>query len=385
MFIFDEPYVSDVAINYLKESQLPVLPTDFLASCVESGVNYVSNKEARDYIAQNDSRWIYTNSENGIKAIAELCGTDSEILKKVKILKNKLLFREATREIFPDIYFTEIANQDLDKLTYADVGQPFVIKPSVGFLSAGVYRIDNEDQWLTAKKEIRQKTLEGTKTFSKDVIDDSVFIIESVIDGTEYAIDAYFDDDNNPVILNILEHRFNGEHDMGDRLYITSAAIIEKLSERVTLFLQQLGTIGDLRGFPIHAEIRIDESGGVRPIEVNPLRFAGWCSTDIAFYAYGINVYEYFMEKKIPVWEDILQGRREHEYALVVLEKSKQLKTGQQFDYKKLEETFASLLALRPIDYQTNPLFAFMFLAVGENNREDLHYIQNMDPQMFVK
>ncbi|BHH83275.1 ATP-grasp domain-containing protein [Desulforhopalus sp. 52FAK] len=385
MFIFDEPYVSDVAINYLKQSQVPVLPTEFLVAQVANGVNYVTKEQAKEHIENNHNRWIYTNSENGIKVIADLCGSDSEILSKVKILKNKLLFREATQEIFPDIYFKEIACTDLQTLSFSDVGKPFVIKPTVGFLSAGVYRIDNEGQWQDAKNDILEKTREGSRTFSKEVIDDSVFIIESVIEGTEYAVDAYFDDDNSPVILNILEHRFNGAHDMSDRLYVTSASIIEKLSDSVMKFLQQLSSIGDLRGFPVHAEIRIDEHGEVRPIEVNPLRFAGWCSTDIAFYAYGVNVYEYFIEKKVPAWDEILRDKQETEYAIGILEHNSDLKIGQWFDYKQLEEMFPSIIDLRPIDYGTKPLFAFMFLEVGKHNRSDLEYIQNVDPQMFVK
>lgn len=59
----------------------------------------------------------------------------------------------------------------------------------------------------------------------------------------------------------------------------------------------------NLKNFPAHIEIRIDKNGNINPIEVNPLRFGGWCTTgDISWYAYGFNSYEYFLKGKKPDW-----------------------------------------------------------------------------------
>lgn len=384
MFIFDEPYISDIAINYLVESQQPTLLTDFSSKTMPEGVNSVSKDQAREFISQNNNGWLYTNSENSIATIVDLVGEHSPIMQKVRFFKNKFKFREATKYLFPDIYYKEISGDKIKALTFAEIGKPFIIKPTVGFLSAGVYRVNNGEEWAEVKKEILEKTNAAATTFPKDVIDSSTFLIESVIEGTEYAIDVFFDDNNEPVILNILEHRFNGEHDMGDRLYVTSVDIIQTNFSRVDGFLKQLSSIDDFRGLPLHVEIRIDGSGNVRPIEVNPLRFAGWCSTDIAYYAFGVNVYEYFMEKKRPNWGEIFTLKKGREFAIAVLEKRGPVSENLVFDYEKLTASLTCLVKLRPIDYRKLPLFAFLFLETSESNAKELDFLLTLDPHDFL-
>jgi hypothetical protein len=384
MFIFDEPYISDIAINYLVESKQPIVLTDFSSKAMPAGLNSLSKDQARELISKNNNGWLYTNSENAIATIVDLVGEDSSIMQKVRFFKNKFEFREATKHLYADILYKEISGEQIEQLRFAEIGKPFIIKPTVGFLSAGVYRVNNENEWTEVKKEILEKTNTAAATFPKDVIDSSTFLIESVIEGTEYAIDVFFNDNNNPVILNILEHRFNGEHDMGDRLYVTSVDIIQTNLSRVEGFLRQLSSIDDFSGLPLHVEIRIDENGTVRPIEVNPLRFAGWCSTDIAYYAFGINVYEYFMENKRPNWDEIFTLKKGREFAIAVLEKRGPVSENLVFDYEKLKASLTSLVKMRPIDYRKLPLFAFLFLETNESNAKEFEFLLTLDPHAFL-
>jgi hypothetical protein len=41
-----------------------------------------------------------------------------------------------------------------------------------------------------------------------------------------------------------------------------------------------IGKATEISNFPVHIKVRVDKSGNVIPIEVNPMRFAG-CTTDI--------------------------------------------------------------------------------------------------------
>ena len=67
-------------------------------------------------------------------------------------------------------------------------------------------------------------------------------------------------------------------------------------------------------------EIRIDAKGLIRPIEVNALRFGGWCTTgDLSWYAYGFNSYDYYIKNKKPNWEQIFKSRNNKIYSIVVL------------------------------------------------------------------
>ena len=64
--------------------------------------------------------------------------------------------------------------------------------------------------------------------------------------------------------------------------------------------------------FPAHVEVRIDSSGKVFPIEINPLRFGGWCTTaDLLGIALGYNSYDYFIQNEKPDWERIFRWKRE--------------------------------------------------------------------------
>jgi hypothetical protein len=47
----------------------------------------------------------------------------------------------------------------------------------------------------------------------------------------------------------------------------------------------------------MHVEVRVD-GDVICPIEFNPMRFAGFSSTDVAYYAYGIRTIEYFCKIK---------------------------------------------------------------------------------------
>ena len=385
MFIIDAPYISDVAERFLVESQMPLLANDFARQSVSSEANFVTPSEAALHLEKDNFRWLYSNSENAIAWITETFGAESDLAKKIDLFKDKSKFRKATAALFPDITFRKVSAKEISTLTFESVGRPFIIKPTVGFISAGVYRVDTAEDWKEVQVKICQETEATASAFPGEVLNSDTFVVESIIEGEEYAIDAYFDEDNKPVVLNILHHRFSGEQDMSDRLYVTSAKIIEERLRPIEKFLTDIAALGDYRGLPVHAEVRIDPMGHVRPIEINPLRFAGWCSTDIAYYGYGLSVYEHFAKRTRPDWATILKGKESETYAIGVIERVGSLTDKQVFDYGAFEKLFSSLITLRKMDYRTFPLFAFAFFKVTPENEEELDLILSMDPSRFVR
>lgn len=385
MFVFDHPYISDVATNFLVASQSPVLANDFARQYIPDNANFISDDTALQLLKKQNCRWLYSNSENAISWITDKLGRNSEIAQNIELFKNKHTFREATKQLFPHVSFLQITASELTDFNYSAIGKPFIIKPVVGFISAGVYRVNNEAEWLLIKQKILQETEAVAAAFPDAVLNSKAFIIESIIEGEEYAIDAYFDDDGNPVILNILHHHFTDENDMSDRLYVTSAAIIDRLHDPLDRFLHDIAKLGDFCGMPFHLEVRINEKEDITPIEINPLRFAGWCSTDIAYYAYGINVYEYFSLKKKPQWEQILAGKNDKQYGLAVIEKQSDIEPNQFFNYEGLAEQFNSVISLRKIDYRNFPLYAFLFFETPKQQTEELGKALKLNPDKFIK
>jgi hypothetical protein len=174
---------------------------------------------------------------------------------------------------------------------------------------------------------------------------------------------------------------------VNDRVYITSKEIIETYLESITKFLSEIGQRACLINFPAHVEVRIAENGIVAPIEVNPLRFGGWCSTpDLAWHAYGINLYEYLFQQKEPDWNAVLNSKDGAVFSNIVLNNSTGIegKNIQSFNYEKLLADFEKPLELRKADYSKFPLFGFLFCETRKNNLQELERILMSDLKEYV-
>ncbi|MCK4879045.1 MAG: ATP-grasp domain-containing protein [Bacteroidales bacterium] len=55
-------------------------------------------------------------------------------------------------------------------------------------------------------------------------------------------------------------------------------------------------------------ELRVDAEGVIIPIEINPFRFGGWCTTaDLLGIATGFSPYEFYLKNQRPDWEEVLK------------------------------------------------------------------------------
>ena len=135
--------------------------------------------------------------------------------------------------------------------------------------------------------------------------------------------------------------------------------------ERFTAFLADVGRLAGWRDFPVHVEVRVDDAGRIVPIEINPLRFGGWCTTaDLTILGYGLNPYLAFLRDERPDWPSIFTERRGKLYSLVVLDNSTGLEPERiaAFDHARLAARFARPLEVRPMDLREAGVFGFLFL-----------------------
>jgi hypothetical protein len=254
-------------------------------------------------------------------------------------------------------------------------------------MSMGVHRVASKQDWDKAKVSIQKAFKQDAGLYPLEVINLQEFIIEACIDGDEYAVDVYFDRTGEPVILNILKHLFFGDDDVGDRVYSTSKKILEENLEAFTVFMQKIGALATLKNFPVHVELRRTKEGVLLPIEINPMRFGGWCTTaDITYKAYGVNPYLYYYHQKKPDWAAILADKNEELYSIVVLDNSTGLATNKvkSFDYEKLVAKFEEVLELRKIDFYQYPVFGFLFIKTQKENTQELQSILRSDLKEFI-
>lgn len=290
MLILDKPYVSKFLEKTILEMGLAVLKNESIKEFkLNHNIHFLEDEEFINEIEEEPETLIYSNSENSINwIINNLSFTD--LPEKIDVFKDKFKFRELIRDIYPNFYYKEVCIDDLEKLNIDEIKMPFIIKPSIGFFSVGVHKVSSASEWKDVIDKIKKEVNTISDNYPIEVINVNKFIIEENIEGEEFAIDIYYDKNGNPIILNILKHIFSSKEDVSDRVYITSKEIIEKYHKLFLNFLVKMGKLVNLKGFPMHVEFRVDKDENIIPIEVNPMRFAGWCTTDIAYHAYGINV-----------------------------------------------------------------------------------------------
>ncbi len=386
MIILDKPYVSKFLAETIVNLDIPVLDSEELKDLNLN--NSFKLFDSSNFITEykgTDNPKLYCNSENSIEWISTNLDSTS-LPKKIELFKNKVKFRDLISPLYPNFFYKEVSYNDLEDLDLSIIKRPFIIKPSVGFYSYGVFKVNEGDNWLSIIEELKDDISKGMKTYPVEVISNDKFIIEEVIEGTEYAIDIYYNDKQEPVILNIMEHIFSSSDDLGDRCYFTSKEIINSKRNLFNDFLVELGKLADLKNFPMHIEIRVDNEDNFNIIEVNPMRFAGWCLTDLAYYAYNINIYDYFFNNKKPNWDVILEEKDDIRYSFVIGEVNRTISLDNilSINYDKFYNRFKKPLGLRKINYKKFPIFAFIFLETKKGDWKEIEDVLVDDLKSYI-
>jgi hypothetical protein len=251
----------------------------------------------------------------------------------------------------------------------------------------GVYKVENDREWTAAIDAINSEIEQVRNLYPASVLNINSFIIEQCIDGEEFAVDVYYDSSGEAVVLGILKHVFASAADVSDRVYISSKEIIEQNLAEFTAFAGEIGRLAGVKNFPVHIELRRDDRGVLLPIEVNPLRFGGWCTTaDLFALAYGFNPYLYYFQQKKPDWTQLLAGTEGRLFSIIVLDNSTGFEIDHivSFDYEKLLKRFTKPLELRKIDFRQYPVFGFLFAETAEDNFVELENILSSDLREFI-
>jgi len=388
MFVLEEPYVSDLLRRSVQDSGVPVLDNATARAALGGPDGLTASGEFARLASRPGAR-LYSNSENAIQWFEDnLAG--SGLPDTIALFKDKYRFRELIRDMYPDFAFQGVTldgpQDGLDSVDPASLPKPFIIKPAVGFFSLGVRKVLDDAQWPAIKDDIRAQVRSVQGMYPSQVLGLERFVIEQSVEGEEFAVDLYFDERGEPVIVNILGHLFASESDVSDRVYITSGTIIRRWERPFAEVLGQVGRRAGLKGgFPMHAELRVDANGNIGFIEINPMRFAGWCCTDLAWFAYGVNPYRCYLDGCRPDWDAILAERQGKAYAIVVADIAPDVDRHAiaSVDYEAFKARFSKPLELRPVDWARYGVFAFLFAEAPEHDLSELHAILGNDLKEF--
>ncbi|MGN7479085.1 ATP-grasp domain-containing protein [Solibacillus silvestris] len=304
------------------------------------------------------------NSEEAVQILNEYYA-ESNVTKMANLFKNKFAFRKRLADNYPHFFFLETTSAEMGQIDLNALPYPVIFKPTVGYSSAGVYRIEDAREFESIIGKLEETMKQSSENYSKGVLDSETFIIESYIEGQEFAIDLFFDENNNPVVLNLFARMFKDDKDMSDRIYYTSKLVLQSYLAAITEYLQGLGEIFDLRKMPLHVELRMNDKGIIVPIEINPLRFAGAGTTELGSFAYGVNPYEYFFEQRKPDWPALINAMDNKIYNFTCAEFTGEAKIddGLLIHHNLLQEQFPHILEYRHIPYDKGTTFAVIFFS----------------------
>jgi len=387
MLLIDKPFASDFLIKTIKENKFPIIKTATSKSMIsDESLNWISEKDAIERYKNETDLLLYSNSENAISWIEKNLSF-SKLPNQIQFFKNKILFRELLKDAFPNYYFKGVQLSELSKIDASTLKFPLILKPAVGFFSLAVHKVDNAQEWQTVLANIEKELASFKGMYPKEVVDVSDFIIEQYIEGEEYAVDCYYNKNGEPVVLNVMHHIFSSDKDVSDRVYSTSKEIIEKHQSKIEAFLKIIGEKAQLKNFPMHVEIRVDSNNNIIPIEINPLRFGGWCTTgDMSYFAYGFNSYEQFLYQKTPNWNAIFETRKDKLYSLIVLDNNSGIneKDIVSFDYELLLKDFKKPLNLRKVDFRKYAVFGFLFIETSKENNNEVANILASNLRKYI-
>jgi len=387
MFILEDPYVSDLLATTVGELGLPVLDTPMARLRLMGDTSgLIADDAAFAKAASRPGARLYSNSENAIGWIAEHL-SDTDLPRRIGLFKDKVAFRRLVAGLYPGYRFFGLTLSELRTFDPTRLRAPFIVKPAVGFFSMGVHFVGSAAEWLAVVAQIEREVEQFAAIYPRQVLGLEHFIVEEVIEGEEFAVDAYFDADGQPVLVDVLAHLFASADDVSDRVYFTNAETIARLGPPAMEFLAEVGRRAGLVDFPVHAELRIDSAGHLAPIEINPMRFGGWCATDLANFACGVNPYRCYLQGERPDWAAIAQATAGLTTALVVsdLPSTVDLSAIDSVDYERFGSRFSRVLELRRTNFNRYPVFAFTFVSVPSDDLSELHAVLGADLREYLR
>ncbi|ARV61263.1 hypothetical protein BZZ01_23975 [Nostocales cyanobacterium HT-58-2] len=305
---------------------------------------------------------------------------DWELIQVIRDLKNKVKSRKILQNLYPDFYFkfltfSEILNFDVEN------DKKYVIKPVKGCGGIGVRIIDSNTDLNQLTIDIRQDLKNNIKFYPDSVLSEEEFLIEEFIEGEEYAVDMFYSETGEPVIINIYHHPLPKKWEYLDTLYYTCQEIFNLLYDKLLDFFEKLNQIINVESFPIHAEFKFDGKR-VIPIELNPLRFGGCGLSDLAYYAFNFNPFEYFYFNNKPNWDVLWKQKQNKIYAWVLGYNDANIDIEYyRPNWRKFRNLFSHILGDVVFNYKDYLGFSVMYIE--EDDIKKIQELVNIDFQKF--
>lgn len=291
---------------------------------------------------------------------------DEDRRNAVRKLKDKFAFRELLTSLYPEFYFKQCALEELPNEKLAGDSK-YVVKPVKGCFGTGVRVIDGSVNLQELIVEIKAELDRNGAVLSRTVLTPDEFLIESYIEGEEYAVDMFYDSHGKPVITNIYHHPMPENLAYLHMLYYASRETFEKVYEPAKQFFFKLNETLHVTNLPIHSEFRL-QHGKLTPVELNSFRFGGMGLGNLGYHALGINSYQHFVEDSEPDWESVWKGRENIFGFFIAYNGANSDLARTQPDWERLRGQFSRIILETPFDYQNQLAFGILYIEERPEN-----------------
>lgn len=296
-------------------------------------------------------------------------------MKALELLKDKFECRKILKEIYPDYFFQQV---NLKEISTAKVDRRCVIKPQKGFFGTAVLEIDAQSDMQQIQQQMHDEVSKNTKLFSEDVITTQSFIIEQFIEGEEYAVDMFYDENGEPVIVNLYHHPMPKHSEYLQMLYYTSKEVFDDIYEKSITFFTALNKKLEVKNMALHAEFRLKENAYL-PIEINPMRYGGMALGTMVYHCLGVNPYATFANSSTIDWSAIWASpeHKDAVYAYMIAYNGKTVDvTLRKPNIDKFTAEFTKVLKSNIYPYQNQLTFGTFVL---KETKEHLNHILQLD------
>ncbi|MGN1361198.1 MAG: ATP-grasp domain-containing protein [Eggerthellaceae bacterium] len=399
MVILTEPFASPNLVMWLSQSGHPVLDNDYARiqdeGLADMGYATLNLVEADQAVARLEAgERLYTSAENALEWVEQRV-SNPVLTAGIRACKDKEVFRRALATVGDALFFKTYDVSELSQVDSMQLPLPVVLKPVVGFCSVGVYVIKSAQDWTQAVHDIEERTDQWTQLYPQSVVGSKRFIVEQMVDGQEFAVDMFYDQEGRAHILNLFQHDFSSPEDTKDRLYWTSVELLRQCGNEFARWLDHANQALGLRDFCVHVELRRTEEGTIVPIEFNPLRFAGLGGTDLAWYGYGFITVEEYLTGNQGITadsevDDFLSAMgialdSTNTYSMSVLELPAGRGLDVSFDFDALNQNLTGVLATYMFDPKIHGALGFVFKKSTPQTIRELDYLRDLDIAPFVR
>ncbi len=348
-------YISELVTKIETEGKNKIKVKD------EIKVKVISEEDFRnsELILKADDK-VYAPTESALEIILER-SEDPVFTNAVNMLKDKYKFRELMSNLYPDFFFAKTTINELENIKL-DLDKKYIIKPTKGFFGTAVKELTGETNISEITKEIRNEIKESSRYFPESILSKNELIIEQFVDGEEYAVDMYFNENGKPEILNIYHHPLPERNEYFNVLYYTNKDIFNRFYDRLKAIFVELNQHLNIIDFPIHAEFKL-ENDTLIPIEMNPLRYGGFGLADLAYHAFGFNPFDAFFNNFKPNWKQIWTERNENHFGWILGYNGTDIDVNtHEPDHETYREYLGNILHYVEIDHKENPAFSIAYV-----------------------